>query len=238
MKYSFLAPIVLFLLTNSLRAEGIRVGAVDIVPYSISTDTGLHVEWWRELERRTDLNLTVNLYPLARLRALLENNQVDLALYGEGEQQSADVVDVMPHQDINFVIYSAKNESLKLEGLKGLKVGSINGATGFRDLSEQYDFRQVRVASYTSLIKMYKAGRLDAIYGVDSAIEYYNAEMYIPPYKLDPPLKVHSVPTVVRVSKRFHDQFPEIIKKIQDTAAAMADEGWRSEVEKSYDSRF
>ncbi len=228
MKLPTMLLVILFFYSKNLAAKQIHIGVPNIIPFAIDSTEGTQVDWWKEVAKRSGLDVNIQVYPLARLRASLTNNVIDLAIFGPGAIEQKGVVDLLEHQEVRFVIYHRDHSKTKLAKIKGLNVGTIIGASGVYELSQQYNFVVTNVVSYSALIDMYIKGRVDAIYGIQTIIEYYYTQRINTSDMLPNAIPIKSVINTVRASEVFYKNHPEIIIKIKEVARKMVAEQWQS----------
>lgn len=233
MKFSIIVFSTLFFYHNSLYAKPINIGVPNIPPFAINSTEGTQVEWWNEVARRSNLDINIQVYPLARLRRSLENKIIDLAIYGKGATESKSVVNLMEHQKVNFVIYYTDQNKSKLSHVKGTIVAGIIGASNFNELGQKFDLKMVKVVSYSALINMYLKERVDAIYGIQFILEYFYHNHANSSSLLTQAVPVKSINNIVRSSSVFFNNHPEIIDKIKAVANDMAIEKWQATITKN-----
>lgn len=233
MKLSIIIFTTLLLYSNSTYAKSINIGVPNIPPFAINAMEGTQVEWWKEVARRSNLEINIQVFPLARLRRSLENNIIDLAIYGKGTTEKKSVVNLMEHQKVNFVIYYIDHKKSKLSEVKGIVVGGIIGASNFDELDQKFGLKVVKVVSYSALINMYLKERIDAMYGIQFILEYFYNNQVNSTSFLPQAVPVKSIKNIVRASSVFFNNHSEIIKKIKTVANDMVTEKWQTTIYKN-----
>jgi len=144
----------------------IKVGVVGIAPFGYEESKGEHVDWWREISKRSNMKINIKLFPLPRLRKELESGRIDLAIYGPGKTPQPRIIKLFEHQKVNFVVFNKTHPGATISQLEGLVVGHIIGASGIVKLLDQVSFIPRPLTTYKSAIKMLAVGRINAIYAL------------------------------------------------------------------------
>jgi len=220
---------LIFILANSpfALADEIRVGVPEIYPFRISSELGSQVEWWKEVSKRSKTDIKIYAFPLERLRSSLASNTINMAIYGPSKTKQDDVIDIAPHESFSFVVYKGEAQVKNLEDLEGSSVGVIIGASGIDDLSKKYSFRISRTVSYDSLIRLFLSNRVDAMYGIQSIIEFYHQKIAGEKLALPAPIQIQKITNTVRSSRTFHRDHPETIFLIKKIAQELSDQQWK-----------
>lgn len=147
----------------------IHIGTLDVAPYGFTNHagkpSGAFVELVNRIAARADVLADNALYPTARLYALLQQRQLDLALTSMSLDQTAGYVDLGKLWRFRGVILYRKQLGLapqKLDDFKPYLIGRLNETC--RPLKRDV-FRVYELSDLSQGVKMMVAGRLDGLCG-------------------------------------------------------------------------
>lgn len=135
-----------------------------------NSPSGIGVTLIKELYRRLDLDVNIDLYPFKRVLSNLETGSVDgswLVTKNTSRQQYALFSDAFLTEPFN--LYSPSGASFEWHNWQDLKNHSIGLSSGFyygqafHHAARQYNFKTHEVKTDFQLIKMLLGGRLDLI---------------------------------------------------------------------------
>ncbi|MEH6459047.1 substrate-binding periplasmic protein [Chitinimonas sp. JJ19] len=169
MRFRLLLISLLFTVTALAQAASLRLGTLDVTPYGyLGADKqadGAFYQLTNRVAERAGLPYQNTLYPTARLYAMLQRRQIDLAISSLKLDEQMGLIKLGTISQLEGVILYRAQLPLKprqLEEFKPYLIGRLNGTC---PLLQRKGHRLYEVSDYRQAMRMLVAGRLDGLCG-------------------------------------------------------------------------
>ena len=164
------------LLSIGAQAENIKIITIELAPAGYKDkgeSKGMAYDIANEIAKRAGFNYSNKLKPFPRVVSELISHKADMSILLKNSSVANSVVLVTPVFDTNTIVIGQKGLDINsLDDLKGKKVAIIRSGTFHKQLEEHSGMSFYPVVDYKTGVKMLKAGRVDALTGVDNALYF------------------------------------------------------------------
>jgi polar amino acid transport system substrate-binding protein len=160
----------IFLCADARAAEPIVFGVLDAPPFAVRNGneptSGFYVEILNTIARHAGLDARFELLPLARVRAMLENDSVTGTLMIANDDVLHKFISAGQVLSLQGIVIGAKSTAIKsFDELHGKDVCLLRGSSLDQRLNEDPEIRKTYTVDYAECIRMFQRGRVHFMAG-------------------------------------------------------------------------
>lgn len=166
-------------ISKPVFAENLEFATIDLAPYALHDDPGgrlgLVVDIDFAIADRAGISITDEVLPIARALKSLKHGITDclvMALTPWSEENFIPVAEVLSRFDA-AIVTRAGVPITQVEDLHGKRLAIPRGSFMEFPISTDPNIKQVLTNGYEQSVRLFKAGRVDAIAGSELSIYYY-----------------------------------------------------------------
>lgn len=212
------------------EAPALQVATIPLPPWGYKSADGrmqgICFEWAQAIAERMGRKIENHMYPMSRMFKALEHGKVDFSIFLRtpySEKVAVPVVDVQ----IPFRTVILPRKGIKVTSFKDLDGVTLSMARGLKvggEFEEHKELNILQSMDYAHSMKMFAAGRADAIVGTYQSL-LYNA--YVRNIDIgttfDEPFELAQLEGWVQASSAFVER--EGVEKLQSAAQSLIDDG-------------
>ncbi|TLP67145.1 transporter substrate-binding domain-containing protein [Parasedimentitalea maritima] len=233
-----LSMLSLALFAKPVFAEGLSFATVDLVPYVLHDDPGgrlgLMVDIDTAIAERMGIPVADEVLPMARAIKNLERGLTDcvvIALTPWSESKFQPVAKILNRFDAAIITREGVPIT-RIEDIHGLRLAITRGSFADSPISSDPNITQVPTNGYEQSVRLFKAGRVDAVAGSELSIFYYFAAEQISRKDIGGILPIIHASLWLHCAK---GQVPDdVILRLQETTNELRAEGVFTRLLKRY----
>ncbi|GAB3268140.1 substrate-binding periplasmic protein [Chitinimonas naiadis] len=219
--------LLLLLLSAAQAAENrLRLGVIAVAPYGYEDNQGkpdgAFYQLMQRLAQRAGLPADTALYPPARLYALMQHHQLDMAISSLRLDQQMGMSNLGKVAEMEGILLYRQQLPIAPKALPDFKPYLIGRLTNSCPVLQREGYRYYDLSDYKQGVRMLAAGRLDALCGDSGALghmtraELGSGQAFAPPFVfLRTDVYVFANPTLS----------PAVREKLANSMAALNREG-------------
>lgn len=195
----------------AVQARPLNIDTVAVEPMGFvgadGTPTGIMFEIGNRIAEEAGLAYINELMPYARTAMNLQHGVSDFTMrYGNEIILESSIRVATIVRGTNIIVGPATSHYKTLADLHGKSVGVLRGGSFNEGIDADKAIKKVAVRDYLQMVKMLRAGRLDACLGSSAGIYYTAHKLGVNPSELGEPLVVSSKDIELFYSKKTADE--------------------------------
>lgn len=177
----------------------LTLALIELMPWATTTadgtQVGILVDTADALSLLSGVDLQLRLLPFPRGAAMLQQRQVDLMVALQAEQLDRVAVRLGPLSMEDIIVVGRAGTVLRaMSDLKGKIVGRLRNAEYAAEFAASTDIIKYDTSSYRQSLEMLRAGRLDAVVFIRSALLFTLKSMQLTQAAVGQPLLIGRTP--------------------------------------------
>ena len=219
-----------------LTAEPLHMVTVEIPPVGYIENgqtVGAFYDISDELGKRIGMEYTRKIKPYSRVIHELKNGTSDLSFIVLNTSLDGYVVHLAPIIKTQVIVLRGSADTLNtLSDLNGKRIGILRKGTYIKNVFDGSKITTFSVKNYQQGIKLLKAGRLDALAGLDIGIYFAIKQLNYKKNDFSTPFIIRTLPVTMQITKKMAT--PELINKLNVSVTSMQKDGTIARILKKY----
>lgn len=189
-------------------APAVTLALIELMPWATTTadgkQAGILIDFAEALEALSGITLQPQLLPYPRAAVMLAQREVDLMVALQADRLDSIATRLSPLSDEDIVVVGRPGTDLRsLADLKGMTIGRLRNAEYDAQFAARPDIIKYDTNSYRQSLEMLRAGRLDAVVFIHSALTYTLKSMQLTSAAVGTPLLIARAPLTMYASRAY-----------------------------------